>query len=157
SAFDSPLRYLAGNTADQLADAGFAIWSSESSMKVFGGNNIGGGHRPGSRDFNVLLLEDHLPALPRDGSGPVLPLHRVVRRNAFAGEIPPEFQPLQLCNRNVVVRRCRHALQNVLFHEPGSPYIEIATSAKLARRLVDVNYILCCRHYMPLDVPISGL
>ncbi len=46
--------------ADELLDAALALFGAHHAVEVFGDHDVGGGLRPGLRDLDVFLLEDHL-------------------------------------------------------------------------------------------------
>src|SRR5580693_8744861 len=77
--------------ADQLADTGFAgakltLSGAYMAVQVLGSHDVGRGHRPVDRNFDVFLLEDGSAGGVRDGGGTALPSHLAVRRDAWLGE-----------------------------------------------------------------------
>src|ERR1051326_6208975 len=89
-----PLGNGGGSPPHQLAHAGFAFRSPFLAVEVLGGDNTGGGDEPVFGYLDVLLFKDHFAGFAGNGRGPVLPLERIVRGNAFAGEMAPALQPL---------------------------------------------------------------
>src|SRR5438552_8528713 len=90
AALASPLGDGRRDAADQLAHAGFTFRSALFAVEILRGDDVCGRHGPGLRYLDVLLLEDDFTRLARNRGRPVLPFHRVIRRDAFPGEIAPE-------------------------------------------------------------------
>ncbi len=65
---------------DQLGDAALALGGPHLAVKVFTGDDVGGGLGPIDRDFDVPLLEDDRAFVVADGGGPSLPVELIVGR-----------------------------------------------------------------------------
>ena len=59
-------------------------------MEIFGGHDVGGGHRPVGGDLDVLLLEDGLAFEVLNDGVAQLPDDLIVRGDAGAGEMTIE-------------------------------------------------------------------
>src|ERR1043165_1508414 len=92
AALPSPSGNRRRDAADELAHAGFALGSPTLAVEIFRGHDIGRRHRPTLGPFDVFLYENDFARLAGDRGGPVFPLHRVVRRNAYPGEKSTEYQ-----------------------------------------------------------------
>jgi hypothetical protein len=69
-----------------MTNSGLTLGRIEFAVKVLAGHDVGGGHRPVFRDFDVLLLEDHVALGIGDLSGTEFPFDLVVRGDARRGE-----------------------------------------------------------------------
>src|SRR6185369_1313599 len=58
SAFIAPADDGVGHAADQLAHGGFALAAAGLTVKIFAGNDVGGGLRPILGNFHTFLAED---------------------------------------------------------------------------------------------------
>ncbi len=67
----------------QLADAGLALRRAQLAVKIFAGDDIGGGLRPVRRNFDIALLEDDLALIVADRGRAGLPCYFVVGGLAF--------------------------------------------------------------------------
>jgi hypothetical protein len=63
-------------------------------VKIFGGDDVGRGHRPVFGDLDILLLEDDAALGVGDLSGAEFPLDFVVGRDAGLGEQAAEGEAL---------------------------------------------------------------
>jgi hypothetical protein len=86
----APIADRLGNAGDELADSGFAFGSADLAVEILAGHDVGGGHRPVFRDFDVLLLEDDSTMGVGNLSGAEIPLDFVIGRDARLGEQPTE-------------------------------------------------------------------
>src|SRR4029077_13169350 len=83
----------AGDAIDQLAHGVFALSRSGLAVKVFAGDDIGGGLRPILRDFDALLAEDGHALFIADQRGALLPLDGVEGRTPTIRKISIEHEP----------------------------------------------------------------
>src|SRR5206468_3540290 len=90
AAFHAPVADALGDAGDQGADTGLALLGSKLAMKVLRRDDVGGGHRPVSRDLDIFLLKDG-PALEvlNDGIAE-LPDDLVERGHSGAGKVARE-------------------------------------------------------------------
>ena len=78
---------VSATRADQLADRALALGRARRAAEVLRGDHVGGQHRPGLGDLDVLLLEDDLAVLAGDAGGAQLPGDLVGRVHARRGEV----------------------------------------------------------------------
>ena len=72
-----PLGDRVDDAADELLDAALALGRADLAAEVLRDDDVGGLLRPGLRDLDVALLEDHLAAFVADDRGAQLPLDLV--------------------------------------------------------------------------------
>jgi len=77
---------------DELAHSGFTLGRIDLSVQIFAGDDVGGGHRPVFRDFDVFLLEDNPALSVGDGGSAQFPFDFVVRRDAGLGKEAAHLQ-----------------------------------------------------------------
>ena len=66
------------HAVDHVLDAVLALRRAEGAPEILGHDDVGGQLRPAGRDLHVVLLEDDLAAVPRDGGRALLPFHAFV-------------------------------------------------------------------------------
>ena len=87
AARDTPVADGLGHAGDELAHAGLALRRSPIvAVEVFGGDDVGRGHRPVDGNLDVLLLEDGVARCVGDQGGAALPLDFVVGGDTGLGE-----------------------------------------------------------------------
>ena len=84
--FHAPVADGLGDAGDELADSGLALVGADLPVEIFGGDDVGRGHRPVFGDLDVLLLEDDAALGVGDRGGAELPFDVVVGRHAGLGE-----------------------------------------------------------------------
>ncbi len=75
-----------------MAHAGFALGGADGAVQIFGGHDVGGGHRPVFGDFDVFLFEENAALGVGDGGGAEFPFDFVVGGDAGLGEKTAEGQ-----------------------------------------------------------------
>src|SRR5579864_1244756 len=80
------------NASDQLADRAFPLRRIGLAVKVFGGDDVGRGLRPGLGDFDVLLAENDLALVVADQGGATLPFDFVEGPYFAVGEAALKWQ-----------------------------------------------------------------
>ena len=84
--FHAPVADGFGDAAYELADSGLALAGADSSVKIFAGDDVGGGHGPVFGRLDVFLLEDHVALGIGDLSETEFPFDFVVGGNTGLGE-----------------------------------------------------------------------
>ena len=74
---DAPVGDGAANAVDELPDRGSRVRGSLLAVEVLGDDHLGGQERPELRHFDVLLVENYLSTVVRDGRRPSFPLDLV--------------------------------------------------------------------------------
>src|SRR5207245_7662089 len=77
-AFEAPLLQCLDYAVDELADAGLALWRAGAASEVLLSDDVDGQLRPRAGNLDVLLPEDDLALLARDGRRAALPPDPVV-------------------------------------------------------------------------------
>ena len=90
---DPPFGNPAYDATNELPNAVLAPGLADVTTKVFGDHNIRRQLRPGSRDFDIRLLEYSLAFLIADIGGSRIPLDAVKGIDAGFGESPRHFEP----------------------------------------------------------------
>ena len=78
----TPVADSFGDAANELPNAGFALWRADLAMQIFAGDDVGCRHRPIFRDLDVFLLEDDSALRVGDLREALFPFDFVVGRDA---------------------------------------------------------------------------